>query len=251
MGVLPMRVTAVPAVIWANERTKPVSETRRTMRCAFVLLLTLAAAGCTAQPKTADDVLRAYRERVYSELLPRIGREPINRELAAGIAAARILLPEKPLLFAKVKADLARLPSLRFQADEWETIAERTEYLEMAVEARRNLSKSAPTPIDPAAFPFAVFWDPQITAREVRRCVVMMGYGPEQYQELAEIETLLPPAVYAISADPVHPILVYETGPELFIVELRRTKDGYYVDEKIQWLRKKGPTSQPATTTGK
>jgi len=71
--------------------------------------------------------------------------------------------------------------------------------------------------------------------------------GPETFGKRMLLEACAPAVVYAADPRPDYPVIVFDTGPERFVVTLRRTARGWYLPEEVDWLRRADATShEPA-----
>lgn len=230
-------------------------------RFVILCLLSAFAVICMAQssekarPRTADDVLKAYAQRVHAELLPRVN--DITTEEIQHVAseiASQVLIPNKELLVAKAKSNLAALPKSELDlASGWETILDAGGGMLAKQMAKfpRATSQPATRPVDMDALCLMALWNPQGAAGMVRGPVMMEHLGTNGYFKRTMIEYFARPIVSAISSDPQHPVIAFETGPELFVVSLKLTDAGYYLDENVKWLKRKDAASQPSSAGGK
>jgi len=230
---------------------------------AFGLLLVLSVLclarsnGKVKRPGNADDLLKTYAQRIHVELLPHAS-EMTHEEVirSVGEISAEVLAPDKKLLSDKAKAELAKLPKLTVDMSSgWETVLKLEQGWgvanRFAAELRRGTPQPETRPIDRDGVLLAVYWNPKEVISTVRSQVLGSHLGIKDYSKRSLIEKFAPPIVYAISADPQRPVVAIKTGPELFIVNLKLTEAGYYVDEKVQWLKRKSTASQPAKASSK
>ena len=223
-------------------------ETVMAVLCAC-FLVGCDSNGKVTRPHEADDLLKSYAQRIHVELLPRaseLTQEEIFR--AVGAIAAEVLVPNRKSLLDKARAELARLPKLTVDTSSgYETVAELEEgsiLKALVAEMTRGTSQPATPPANTDAIALAYLWNPRAVAGIVRQRILVGHLGPRDYGKRAMIEGLAPPIVYAISADPQRPVVAIETGLELFIVYLKLTDTGYYVDDKVQWLKRTSMVSQ-------
>lgn len=228
---------------------------KRTVTASLVLLVAVLCLGQTSKPAketlSADDVLQSYAQRVHAEMLPRaneLGDEEIIQ--LAGNIAAEVLAPHKDLLFAKAKAELAELPKFTLDLTKgWDTVAEVDGSIirnEFATELGPSTSEPATAPVNKDAILLLYFWNAKSAAYTIRTQMLVRHSGPKEYGQRAMIEALARPLVYAVNADPQAPVIAIQTGADVFVVSLKHTDKGYYVDDKVHWLRKKEVPSQPA-----
>ncbi len=80
-------------------------------------------------------------------------------------------------------------------------------------------------------------WDPVVLARSIRMQCRMSIEGPEAFGLRAMVEAVaIQPLDTVADVDPDYPVLVHRTGDEIMIVHLRRTLEGAYVPEELEWL---------------
>ncbi len=80
-------------------------------------------------------------------------------------------------------------------------------------------------------------WNPVMLARSIRRQCRASLEGPEAIGLHAMVAAVaIQPLDTVADADPDYPVLVHRTGDEIMIVHLRRTLDGAYVPEDVEWL---------------
>lgn len=227
---------------------------KRTVTASLLLLIAALCLGQTSQPAnetlSADEVLKAYAQRVHAEVLPRasgLRHEEILQ--LVGKIAAEVLDPHRNLLFEKSKAEIAELPKLAVDLSSgWDTVAEIDGGVirnDLATELRRSASQPATEPVDEDAILLLYFWNAKSAANSIRTQMLVWRSGPKEYGQRAMIEALARPLFYAVNADPQAPVIAIQTGAEVFVVSLKHTDRGYYIDEKVQWLRKKEASSQP------
>lgn len=48
-----------------------------------------------------------------------------------------------------------------------------------------------------------------------------------------------PPIVGVLNAAPANPVIAFEAGPYMVVVELTRAEEGYYEPVEFEWLVKK------------
>ena len=193
---------------------------------------------------SADDVLKSYTQRVHAEVLPR-ANELRHEEIVqlAGKIAAEVLAPHKDLLFAKAKAELFELPKLTVDlSNGWETVAEAEGGViasGFGPELSRSTSQPGTTePVNKDAILLLYFWNAKSAAYTIRTQMLVRHSGPQEYGQRAMIEALARPLVSAVNADPQAPAIAIQTGADVFVVSLKHTDKGYYVDDKVQWLRR-------------
>lgn len=232
------------------------------MKRITTLCLLLLAVICLAQspqtspsPQTADELLNAYTKRVRAELMPRI--DDITPEEMIRVEAdisAELLVPHKDLLMAKAKSTLSALPKSAIDLTSgWETYLESGGGLEAHVSEHSGAnSQPATHPVEsdsqPATHPAYLdalhlksSWNPLKVAVSSRAMMLMHNKGSNRLM----LDSLAPPIVSAISADPQHPVLAFERDDEVFVVYLKLTDKGYYIEENVKWLRKVKPTTAP------
>jgi hypothetical protein len=230
---------------------------KRTVTTSLLLLIAVLCLGQTRQPAnetlSADEVLKAYAQRVHAEVLSRAS-ELRHEEIIqlTGKIAAEVLAPHRNLLFEKSKAQIAELPKLAVDLSSgWDTVAEVDGGVidnGFGSELSRSTSQPATEPVNKDAILLLYFWNAKTAANTIRTQMLVKHSGPKEYGQRALIEALARPLVYAVNADPQAPVIAIQTGADVFVVGLKHTDKGYYVDEKVQWLRKKEASSQPAAT---
>lgn len=232
-----------------------VSTMKRTVTASPLLLIAVLCLGQTSQPEketlSADEVLKSYAQRVHAEVLPR-ANELRHEEIIqlTGNIAAEVLAPHRNLLFEKSKAEIAELPKLAVDLSSgWDTVAEVDGGVidsGFGSELSRSTSQPATEPVNKDAILLLYFWNAKTAAYTIRTQMLVRHSGPKEYGQRAMIEALARPLVYAVNADPQAPVIAIETGADVFVVSLKHTDKGYYLDEKVQWLKRKGGTSRPA-----
>ena len=246
-----------PRVPFAFFRTRALIKhflgSKRLVMLSLALVLACLCVGCdshkpaAAETMTADGLLRDFSRRLNAELINRDGDVSQNELITKSSSlAAEMLLPHKALFEQKVKDDLKNLPRLEgnISAD-YATLHEvpAGKLAEELVKASIG-AESAPSSesLSIKGMTFLITWHPIGELYPIRIQTWSHVLGMEKVRQRLMIEAYARPAVYAIDPAPAHPVLAFETGPELFIVTFKRTDEGGYVDEKIQWLRKR--TSQ-------
>jgi hypothetical protein len=223
---------------------------KTAMTAGFVLLMAVLCLAQTSKPTeqtlTADDVLRAYARRVHADVLPRV-KELKDDEILQLVTTIveQVLGPHKDLLFERSKTELAELPKLTADFNSgWETVANIDSSV-IEAERSRPTSHLTTEPVKNNALMLLSLWNAKAAAYTTRTHAIIRLCGAREYGQRAIIEALARPFLYAVDPDPRHPIIAIETGPEIFVISLKHTDEGYYVDDKVQWLRKKGAASQP------
>jgi len=90
-------------------------------------------------------------------------------------------------------------------------------------------------------------WNPRRAAAAARSHVMAKTLGAETFGKRMLLEACAPPVVYAADPRPDYPVIVFDTGPERFVVTLRRTPGGCYLPEKAEWFRRAdAPSHEPA-----
>jgi hypothetical protein len=228
-------------------------------RASAVGLLVVFAFACLAhsdekprpQTQTADDLLREFARRVQTELLPRENLSPTDAQSAAGLIASEVLIPKKDLLFEKVKAELAELPKLSVDLRSgWEVIAVVENggiNREILYQLRQDSASQPTTRATSEGLLLLALWSPRSAALQMRTRILVTRVGPREIGRRTMIDALARVAVYAVDTDIKRPVLAIESGPELVVVHLTRTDGGYYVDEKVEWLKRATAISKPAS----
>lgn len=233
---------------------------KRAMPASLFLLIAVLCLGQTSQPAketpSADEVLKSYAQRVHAEVLPR-ANELRHEEIIqlTGNIAAEVLAPHRNLLFEKSKSEIAQLPKLAVDLSSgWDTVAEVDGGIidsGFGSKLSRSTSQPATQPVAKDAILLLYFWNAKSAANTTRTQMLVWHSGSKEYGQRAMIEALARPLVYAVNADPQAPVIAIETGADVFVVSLKHTDKGYYLDEKVQWLRKKEAASQPAAVPQK
>lgn len=224
----------------------------KTMRSIAILLLVAAVCGLAiaesgrtgGEATTAEDVLRAYAKRVHTQVLPQAGSLGHRASRAAvSTIAAECLVPHKKVLVAKAESLLRDLPKLELgDRKDWEVVQEYGAFSEEILkELTRGPASSQPdgAAIDQDAFLLAMFWNPIRAASSARAQCLVRSRSAKEYGAVAIIEAMAPPIVYAVNADAKSPIVAFETGRDVAVVHLKLNDSGYYLPEKLEWLRKK------------
>ncbi|NBB94386.1 MAG: hypothetical protein GVY16_01415 [Planctomycetes bacterium] len=211
---------------------------------AFLLVVSVALAyGAIAMANkgaepTTDDVQERFSERMYWELMPdasELSSDEIFQK--ASSLAHEILMPHTALFLEAAKADLAALPKIGIDTAAFDTVANVADSIIGQAAAEMD-DKDAKTR---EALLFIFFRDPVKTAQFIRSGIIARKKTPREMSLRSMIERLGGTEVYALNQDPLKPVIAMKTGPEFFIVHLAYNDKGYYVDEKVQWIRKPSP----------
>jgi hypothetical protein len=83
------------------------------------------------------------------------------------------------------------------------------------------------------------FTDPVRVAGYVRSMMMGQMIGREMSTAHYPVFLQAPPIVGVLNAAPANPVIAFEAGPYMVVVELTRAEEGYYEPVEFEWLVKK------------
>ncbi len=230
-----------------------------------VLLLAMMA-GCEKSSQTCDHdseaierveklkaVYEEYHRAVHAQVLPKIdaGIDHDRVLFEIILIANEKLVPHKDLLMAQAEANLADLPVFTLDdPDQWEEMVapesdaaffadEVDLLLDEIIEAVR--SEDGGETLSKADIMIGMgFTDPVRAAGYVRGMMMAQMIGREISTAYIPVLSQAPFIPGVADADPANPVIAFEAGPHLILVELARAEEGYYEPVKFEWLVKKG-----------
>lgn len=205
--------------------------------CAMLLALGGCATSIRREaPAAAEEVLQAYRQAVWAELLPELDKVSTEDILdTAGTLALRHVAPYTELLAAKGEQVLAGLPALKpIDRSQYEIMhAEKTASADLIRELTASLGAPGSNLL------LARDWNPVAVAQTARALVMQRALGPEWYAKRSLVDALAPPTTELLTPDPARPTIAFLSGDELLLVSLQRTSRRIYQPEKIEWLKRR------------
>jgi len=191
---------------------------------------------------TAKDILEAYRQAVYEKLYPKLPDSRLEdmHELAAQLATEH-LIPNRELLHHRAERLLESLPELDAgRLDGMQPVLNEDE--QKQVEAVIGKSSGLPRedkelPEDTVGMLMASsLWNPMHAAKAARAPSMVRVLGTTEYGKRALLESLAPSKIAALDKNSEKPAIAFLAGPEVFIVWLEYSSDGYYTPIRVKWL---------------
>jgi len=181
--------------------------------------------------------MRAYRDAVWSELLPKINTLDVQ-----GIGQETNRLAEE---YFKGHEELVKQEAQRILAElpKAEPI-DRSRWVSRLSESEKKQLDSCFEDLNKAAsssgyWPHA--WNPVSVAESARMRCLLNTMGPEFLGIRSMIVTAAGQSLDTVAdADPDHPALVQRIGDEITIIHLRRTQQGTYELDDFEWLVRAG-----------
>jgi hypothetical protein len=202
-----------------------------------------------------EAVLRAYSEAAWNELLPRLDSMD-DREFQAAInkLAIKHLSPHKELLAQEGQRLLASLPKAGpIDRTQWKSLSRKRaadlpflgKFLEQFGGEHDKTSAMA-----------VRMWDPVMVARVWMRVSMSDLVGDrDEYRTKSILSSIVGwTNITAVDADPERPVIAFKFGPEMWLVTLKRAKQGGYLPAEAEFLSERPGLStrptQPSTLPG-
>lgn len=219
------------------------------MKLTYAVLgvLGLCVLGCGSQAKPASQppavalsqtppaavVLEKFREAVWNELLPQIDtldHDKIQEKVS--VLAVKHFAGNEDILQKQAQWELSQLPKAEPLKDSQWTEVRPKKTAKCVLSLQDGIAE-----MKNEGFLCFAMWSPVRMANSYRTYCLAKLLGPAGLSKYSMVEAFAKPRPSLLVANWVEPTIMFRTGPEAFIVKLRRNEGGVYELYDIKWLK--------------